>query len=130
MIVRNRDRETVLGEAIEVAASAVQRVMGLLGRECLQDGQGLLFKNCSSLHTFFMQFPIDILYMDKRGKVLKAAPEVRPFKLVAAPFRGHYALELPAGAIRDSATKVGDHLDFVVEDDMTEESRSESPSVS
>lgn len=116
MIVKNAERETILGEAIEVAATAVQRVKGLLGRECLEDGQGLLFKNCSSLHTFFMQFPIDILYIDKRGKVLKAAPSVRPFKLVAAPFKAHYALELPVGAIKDSATRVGDHLDFIEED--------------
>jgi uncharacterized membrane protein (UPF0127 family) len=116
MIVKNADRETILGVAIEVAATAVQRVKGLLGRECLEDGQGLLFKNCSSLHTFFMQFPIDILYVDRQGKVLKAAQGVRPFKLVAAPFKAHYALELPVGAIRDSTTKVGDHLDFIDEE--------------
>ena len=116
MIVRNADRHAVLGEAIEVAATSVQRIKGLLGRDCLADGQGLLFQHCSSLHTFFMQFPIDILYIDKRGKVLKAARSVRPFKLVAAPFRAHYALELPAGAIQKSETRVGDHLNFVDED--------------
>ena len=102
----------MLGEAIDVAATSAQRVKGLLGRECLKDGQGLLIEHCSSLHTFFMHFPIDILFMDKRGKVLKAAQEVRPFKLVAAPFKAHYALELPVGAIKSSATKVGDHIDF------------------
>ena len=116
MIVRNTNRGTVLGEAIEVAASAAQRVRGLLGRECLEDGQGLLFKRCSSLHTFFMHFPIDIVFMDKKGKVLKSAPQVGPFKLVAAPFRAHFALELPVGAIERSTTKVGDRLDFCDED--------------
>jgi uncharacterized membrane protein (UPF0127 family) len=116
MIVRNVDCGTSLGEAIEVAATAVQRVKGLLGRECLEDGQGLLFQHCSSLHTFFMQFPIDILFIDKSGKVLKAASGVRPFKLVAAPFKAHYALELPAGAITRAATKVGDHIAFLEEE--------------
>jgi uncharacterized membrane protein (UPF0127 family) len=112
VIVHNSDRGTVLGEAIEVAESAVGRVKGLLGRECLEDGQGLLFNHCSSLHTFFMHFPIDVLFMDKKGKVLKSAPGVKPFKLVAAPLKAQYALELPVGSISKSQTKVGDKLDF------------------
>ena len=112
MIVRNTERESILGEAIEVAETAAQRVKGLLGRDALADGQGLLFKHCSSMHTFFMHFPIDIIYTDKKGKVLKLAPGVRPFKLVAASFRSFYAVELPEGAIHRSKSKVGDHLVF------------------
>lgn len=112
MIVKNTERNSVLGEAIEVAATSVQRVKGLLGRDCLADGQGLLFKHASSLHTFFMQFPIDIIFADKNGKVLKVAPEVRPFKLVAAPLRSFFAIELPVGAIEHSQTRPGDHLIF------------------
>lgn len=116
MIVENPQRGTVLGEAIEVAATAVQRVKGLLGRECLLDGQGLLFKSCSSLHTFFMQFPIDIVFTDKKGKVLKVAASVGPFSLVAAPLRAFYAIELPAGAVWRSKTQKGDRLLFSEED--------------
>ena len=118
MLVRNEDRDTVLGEAIEVASTAVHRVKGLLGRECLEDGQGLLFFRCASLHTFFMRFPVDILYVDKSGKVLKIAPEVKPFKLVAAPFRSYFALELPMGSVRRSKTRVGDHLRFVESEEL------------
>ena len=112
MIVRNSSRGTSLGEAIEVAATASQRAKGLLGRECLADGEGLLFKGCSSLHTFFMQFPIDIVYTDKHLKVLKCAAAVKPFKLVTAPLRAYYALELPVGAIQSSVTRPGDNLLF------------------
>jgi len=116
MIVSNPDRGTVLGEAIEVASTAAQKVKGLLGRECLEDGQGLLFKGCASLHTLFMRFPIDVAFMDKRGKVLKIARGVGPFRLVAAPLKAFYALELPAGAIDRSRTKVGDRLRFEEEE--------------
>jgi uncharacterized membrane protein (UPF0127 family) len=112
MLVRNTERNAVLGEAIEVASTSVQKVKGLLGRDCLADGQGLLFKHCASLHTFFMQFPIDIIFADKKCKVLKIAPDVRPFKLVAAPLRSFYAIELPTGAIERSGTRVGDHLEL------------------
>ena len=113
MIVRNTERGSVLGEAIEVASTSIQKAKGLLGRDCLDDGQGLLFKPAASLHTFFMQFPIDIIFADKSGKVLKIASAVRPFKLVAAPLRATYALELPMGAIDRSMTRVGDHLSLV-----------------
>lgn len=112
MIVGNTARNTILGETIEVASTAAQKVRGLLGRECLEDGQGLLFKGCSSLHTFFMSFPIDIVFTDRNGRVLKAAGEVKPFKLVAAPLRAYYAIELPAGAIARSLTREGDVLTF------------------
>lgn len=112
MIVGNTARNTILGEAIEVASTAAQKVRGLLGKECLEDGQGLLFKSCSSLHTFFMHFPIDVIFADRNGKVLKAASDVKPFKLVAAPLRAFYAIELPAGAIARSGTREGDVLSF------------------
>jgi uncharacterized membrane protein (UPF0127 family) len=118
MIVRNRQRGTVLGEAIEVADTAVQKVKGLLGRDCLLDGQGLLFKKCSSLHTFFMTFPIDIVFMNKDCKVLKVSHNVKPFHLVAAPLRAYYALELPASAVSKSQTRVGDSLMFELEEDL------------
>jgi uncharacterized membrane protein (UPF0127 family) len=112
LLVANINRGTLLGEAIEVAQTAAQRVKGLLGRECLEDGQGLLFKEAGSLHTLFMRFPVDIVYADKNGKVIKLAESVGPFKLVAAPLRCYYALELPAGAINESRTRVGDRLSF------------------
>lgn len=116
MIVRNAERNTTLGEAIEVAATSTQRARGLLGKECLEDGQGLLFKSCMSLHTFFMTFPIDVIYADRNGRVIKVAQGVRPFKLISAPMRAYYAIELPEGVIRDSGTQPGDTLVLLEED--------------
>jgi uncharacterized membrane protein (UPF0127 family) len=118
LLVSNTSRGTVLGQAIEVAHTAAQKVKGLLGRECLEDGQGLLFRGAGSLHTLFMRFPIDIVYADKSGKVTKLAEGIGPFKLVAAPLRCFYALELPAGAIKASGTRVGDRLSFEEEMDL------------
>jgi uncharacterized membrane protein (UPF0127 family) len=119
MIVRNANRNTIIGEAIEVASTAAQKTKGLLGRDCLADGEGLMFKGCSSLHTFFMQFAIDIIFADRSLKVLKTAKSVKPFKLVAAPLRAYYAIELPVGAIDGSDTKPGDALQFVEEPIVT-----------
>ncbi len=112
MIITNTSRQTVIGESIEVAETASQKVKGLLGRDGLDQGHGLLFKGAGSLHTLFMRFPIDIIYTDKQRKVVKTANAVRPWKLVAAPLRCDCAIELPAGAITASNTQVGDYLSF------------------
>ena len=115
MIVQNPARDTVLGAAIEVAETSATRAKGLLGRDALADGEGLLFKHCSSLHTLFMRFAIDIAFIAKDGKVLKLSHSVPPFRICVAPLRAHYALELPAGSIEASGTKVNDMLKFVDE---------------
>ena len=112
MIVRNPARESVLGSAIEVAGTSASRAKGLLGRDHIAAGEGLLFKKCSSLHTFFMRFPIDIIFADRDCRVLKVSKAVGPFRLVAAPLRAHYALELPTGSIDVSQTREGDILLF------------------
>jgi hypothetical protein len=121
VIVTNLARNTIVADAMEVAETASQKVKGLLGREGLEEGTGLLFKGAGSLHTLFMRFPIDIIYTDKQGKVVKTAIAVRPFKLVAAPLRCYYALELPAGAIAASNTQVGDQLEFADEVEADDE---------
>lgn len=115
MIVQNANRDTVLGAAIEVAETSAKRAKGLLGRDALADGEGLLFKHCSSLHTLFMRFAIDIAFISKDGKVLKLAHSVPPFRICVAPLRAHYALELPAGSLEASGTKENDMLKFVDE---------------
>ena len=115
MIVQNADRDSVLGTAVEVAETAARRAKGLLGRDHLADGEGLLFKHCSSLHTFFMRFAIDIAYISKDGQVLKMSHSVPPFRICVAPLRAHYALELPSGSLASSNTRVKDMLRFVEE---------------
>ena len=110
MIVRNATRNTVIAEAVETADTALSRMHGLLGRDHFEEGRGLLITPCSSVHTFFMRFPIDLVFLDKKGKVLKIAREVRPFKLVLAPLKAYSVLELPAGVVFGTSTCVGDKL--------------------
>jgi hypothetical protein len=119
LIISNTSRNTVIGESIDVAETASQKVKGLLGRDGLDEGHGLLFRGAGSLHTLFMRFPIDIIYTDKQGKVVKTAHAVKPFKLVAAPLRCDCAIELPAGVIAASDTRVGDYLKFELTEAVT-----------
>jgi uncharacterized membrane protein (UPF0127 family) len=57
---------------------------GLLGRDGLAQGEGLLIKPCGSVHTFFMRFPIDVVFLDRELSVLAVRPEVRPWRTAGA----------------------------------------------
>jgi len=109
--VTNPARATVLAARLEVADSGPKRNKGLLGRDGLAPGEGLWIVPCESVHTFFMRFPIDLVYLDRKNIVRKARSAVGPWRLSAC-FSAHSVLELPAGTIRDTQTQSGDLLEF------------------
>jgi uncharacterized membrane protein (UPF0127 family) len=91
---------------IAVADTPVARMKGLLGRRSLDPGEGLLLRPAGSVHTAFMRFPIDVVFLDRELRVLRVEPSVSPWRLVAQ--RGAKAvLELPAGAARRRGLKPG-----------------------
>jgi hypothetical protein len=109
VLVRNQTRDTILAHAAEVADTSAKRRTGLLKHERLEPGEGLWIVPCESVHTFFMKFPIDLVYLDKRRKVRKARSAVRPWRLSAC-LLAYSVLELPAGTVEQSGTQVGDEL--------------------
>jgi hypothetical protein len=109
VLVRNQTRDTVLARAAEVADTSAKRRTGLLKHERLAPGEGLWIDPCESVHTFFMKFPIDLVYLDKHHKVRKVRSAVPPWRLSAC-LLAHSVLELPAGTVQQSGTQVGDEL--------------------
>jgi uncharacterized membrane protein (UPF0127 family) len=109
--VTNLTRNTQLATRMEVADTSPKRNKGLLGRKGLAPGEGLWIIPCESIHTFFMQFPIDLVYLDRQNRIKKLRSAVPAWRLSAC-FFAHSVLELPAGAIRNSLTQHGDSLDF------------------
>jgi uncharacterized membrane protein (UPF0127 family) len=82
---------------------------GLLGRRSLQSGEGILICPTWSIHTAFMRFRIDAVFLDREGRVLKIVRELRPWR--AASCRGARAvLELPAGEAEQQGVVVGERL--------------------
>ena len=102
MRVSNLTRGTVLATHLEVADTGKKRSKGLLGRKGLAEGGGLWIVPCESVHTFFMQFPIDLVYLDRKLRVRKVRESVGPWRLSAC-LSAHSILELPAGTIRSYA---------------------------
>jgi uncharacterized protein len=91
---------------IAVADTPLARMKGLLGRRSLEPGEGLLLKPAGSVHTAFMRFAIDVVFLDRELRVLRVAPSVGPWRLVAQ--RGAKAvLELPAGAAERAGLEPG-----------------------
>jgi len=105
----NRTRGTVLATNLEVAGTGKRRQKGLLGRDGLEPGEGLWIIPCESVHTFFMRFPIDLVYLDNEHRVRKVRSSVGAWRLSAC-LSAHSVLELPAGTIREAETQRGDQL--------------------
>lgn len=110
--VFNLTRQTVLATRIELADNGPKRNKGLLGRERLFPGEGLWIVPCEAVHTFFMQFPIDLIYLDRKKRIRKLRSSVPPWRLSAC-LSAHSTLELPAGTIRETQTQLGDTLEFL-----------------
>jgi uncharacterized membrane protein (UPF0127 family) len=110
VLVRNQTRKTILAQAADVADSSAKRRTGLLKHERLEPGEGLWIVPCESVHTFFMKFPIDLVYLDKNRKVKKVRHAVPAWRLSAC-LTAHSILELPAGTVQQTGTLVGDELE-------------------
>lgn len=109
--VVNLSRGTVLATDLEVASSGKRRRKGLLGRDSLSPGEGLWIIPCESVHTFFMRFPIDLVYLDRKNRIRKVKNGVAAWRLSAC-FLAHSVLELPAGTVRRTDTQRGDKVEF------------------
>jgi uncharacterized membrane protein (UPF0127 family) len=107
----NTTRGTVLASRLELAGTGDTRKKGLLGRNGLEPGEGLWIAPCESVHTFFMRFAIDLVYLDRKRKVRKVRHGVGPWR-VSACFSAHSVLELPAGSVRVTQTEVGDTVEI------------------
>ena len=84
---------------------------GLLGRRALASGEGLLLRPAGSIHTLFMRFPIDAVFLDGEQRVIKVVAGVRPWRTAAA--RGaRSVVELPAGEAERRGVRMGDKLSW------------------
>jgi uncharacterized membrane protein (UPF0127 family) len=100
---------TVICERCESADRPIARMRGLLGRDGLDRGSGLLLSPEPSVHMFFMRFPIDVVFVDRDWKVLGVRHDLQPWR-VAGVRRAHAALELPAGTAAALGVREGDVL--------------------
>lgn len=106
--VLNQTKGTVVAEEVRVARSFWSRFRGLMLRASLPRGRGILIWPSSSIHTAFMRFPIDVVFIDRDHRVVKVVEKMRPYRVAFSG--GHAALELAAGAAAGARVQKGDQL--------------------
>lgn len=97
------------GLHVSVARGFFARLVGLLGQRSLAPGHALLITPCNNVHTFFMRFAIDVVFIDREGAVLAIMPHLAPWRMAAA-LRAHACLELAAGGAVLYQLAVGQRL--------------------
>jgi uncharacterized membrane protein (UPF0127 family) len=113
----NRTRQAQVADRLSVAATHWSRFRGLMGRapSAFRSGDGLWIVPCRGVHTFAMNFPIDVMYLDTSNLVVHVEEDLKPWRLGRVHFRAHSVLELPANTIRSTGTILGDEIEIVPE---------------
>lgn len=100
---------TILADRLEFARTPFERMRGLLGRQGLPPGGGMMIERCSSIHTFFMRFPLDVIFLDSEMVVRKVVRRLKPWRL-AGSVGARHVVELPAGATDRAPVAPGEAL--------------------
>ncbi|MFZ0677060.1 DUF192 domain-containing protein [Candidatus Binatus sp.] len=113
----NQTRGTVLCARLENAGGLAGQGRGLLGRDGLEPGTGMLFENGRFtpfmwMHMFFMRFAIDIVFLGRGNTVIRINRRLKPWRFSSMVFGARSALELTAGASDESSTQTGDQIVF------------------
>ena len=111
LVLVNRQTSQTISSSVEVAATRRSRRRGLLGRAGMDPSEALILAPCCAIHTAFMRFAIDVIFVDARGRVLKIVRELPPWRLAMAP-RAHAVIELAGGSLTSRTLKVGDAVDL------------------
>jgi uncharacterized membrane protein (UPF0127 family) len=112
MALRSCRSGTLLADVVEGAFDSRARRQGLLGRSRLPDGSALAIAPCSAIHTCFMRFSIDVVFVRRGGEVVRVAEDVRPWRIRVA-WGAHAVVELPAGTARRTGLRAGDRVELV-----------------
>jgi uncharacterized protein len=113
----NRTRGIILCERLEVPVGLAGQSRGLLGRDGLAAGSGMLFRSALPImwmHMMFMRFPIDIVFLNWENKVIRICHDLQPWRFSPIVLGARIALELAAGAAAESSAAVGDTIELVV----------------
>ena len=91
------ERIEILGVEAQVARSFAERSRGLIGRKKPAHGEGMLILRCNAIHTFFMSYPIDAVFLDRHNRVVKEVRGIRPWRLLVwGGWRAVKVLETPS----------------------------------
>jgi uncharacterized membrane protein (UPF0127 family) len=100
---------SVVAADVEIAVTRQARRKGLLGRTGLAPLSALILAPCAAVHTMFMRFAIDVIFVDGEGRAVRIVPQLGPWRAAMKVF-AHAVIELPAGTLAKREVAVGDPL--------------------
>jgi hypothetical protein len=106
----NQTKNSILADEVTVADNFFTRLNGLLGKKYLQKGKALIIRPCNTVHTFFMRFSIDVIFIDKKYKVIKIISCLKPFSFSGVCWKAILVIEFPSGTLNSSNVGLGDSL--------------------
>ena len=109
-MLQNQTKNQVLISNLKTAESFLERGLGLIPRKNLGLDEGLLIHRCNTIHTCFMSFAIDCVFVDKDLKVKALAENIRPWRFSKIYWGASSVIELAAGSIKRLNIQVGDQL--------------------
>lgn len=109
----NKSTNTVISENLTVADTFYKRLIGLMFTKELPDQNALQIIPCSEIHTFFMNYCIDVLYLDMKNNILFMDEELKPGKIRKRFKNAVSVIELPSGKIKKMGIKIGHTIEFV-----------------
>ena len=110
--IRNERSGSTLANHVLAALDSKSRRTGLLRHESLPDGDAMVIAPTNAIHTFFMRFAIDVVFVTRDGRVVKTCASVKPWR-VAMAFGAYAVVELPAGTLARCDTSTGDMLSIL-----------------
>lgn len=112
MLCKNVTRNAVVAGNVEIARGLLDRMVGLMFRKNLDAGCAMLITRCAAVHTCFMRFDMDAVFLDKNLQVVRVVPKMRPWRFSPWVHNADSVLELPGGAAAGTLSQ-GDTLELL-----------------
>ena len=112
MNIYNSTQNNLIADEVKVAENFFTRSIGLLLRKSISVNEALVIKPCCSVHTFFMKFAIDVLFVGTGGKIVALYENVKPWRILPIHFNSKYVIELASGSISSKNIKLGDIIEM------------------
>jgi len=113
MKIYHRASGQCLAEEVTLANTFFKRLRGLMFRRRLAEAEALWLRPCNGVHTFWMLFSIDVIFLDQQLRIVKLVENMRPFRVTSPKFVASSVVEMPARTISRASLKVGDQLEIV-----------------
>lgn len=110
MQLKSHPEGKILAGKLELAERFFQRLRGLIGRTEISNDTALLIRNCRMVHTFFLKFPIDIVFCSEKGTVVLVQENLVPWKISKLAYQASYVIEFRQGTVKEKQIRVGDQV--------------------